>query len=195
MEETILNINDTETESCSICLKEDLINTDTYITDCSHIFCKTCLDNWFQRGNNACPLCRHEIHFYEEEGLRYHLVIHNISDVTDVTNVTNELNTNNDIVLRSSELYMSPIMKYRISLIFILILFIQYCMNTSYSYEKLLYDYTKCLTNSSNLRSDLNICHDAILDGGDPGTYTSVYDGSQMRQCFYPYKYFYTCSQ
>ena len=44
--------------SCSICMKDDLLNKDIYITDCDHLFCNKCLDDWFQRGNKSCPLCR-----------------------------------------------------------------------------------------------------------------------------------------
>ena len=30
--------------SCTICMKEELDNNNTYTTDCNHMFCKECLD-------------------------------------------------------------------------------------------------------------------------------------------------------
>ena len=196
MEETILNSNDREIETeieteieiekeyCSICLKDDLI--DTYITDCSHTFCKICLDNWFQRGNNNCPLCRNAINSYNSDGLRYHLVIHNIPNET--------INNHNRESLNISGLDMQ---NYRLKILILcmtvpFILLFQYSMDSSYVYNNLLYDYNKCIQNSSRLIDNLNICLNTVQEG-DQGTYISVFDGSESRQCFYPYKYFHAC--
>ena len=43
---------------CSICLTNDIIPFNKCITQCSHSFCKGCLDKWFDRGKNTCPMCR-----------------------------------------------------------------------------------------------------------------------------------------
>ena len=52
-------------DSCTICMKEELKNEDIYTTDCNHSFCKECLDDWFQGGNQTCPLCRSHIDNYK----------------------------------------------------------------------------------------------------------------------------------
>lgn len=45
---------------CAICLEE---NVNTCIkTECSHIFCKSCITEWF-RNHNECPMCRNKIEF------------------------------------------------------------------------------------------------------------------------------------
>ena len=56
--------------SCTICMKEELNNDDIYTTDCKHSFCKECLDDWFKRGNQTCPLCRSYIDTYMPGGYR-----------------------------------------------------------------------------------------------------------------------------
>lgn len=41
-------------EECSICLvnQNEMINT-----ECNHIYCKQCIDTWFN-NHNTCPQCR-----------------------------------------------------------------------------------------------------------------------------------------
>lgn len=51
----------TPDEDCSICLcaVEPLHRTTWTITSCcKHAFHKTCLNKWFAKGHNTCPLCR-----------------------------------------------------------------------------------------------------------------------------------------
>ena len=56
--EGIINHNPVlEKELCTICLNDDLSNEITYRTNCSHIYCKQCIDDWLQRQEN-CPVCR-----------------------------------------------------------------------------------------------------------------------------------------
>ncbi len=45
--------------TCCICFNE--INDETrHVTECSHIFCKKCINKWFdiKNSNNTCPMCR-----------------------------------------------------------------------------------------------------------------------------------------
>ena len=51
------------------------------INNCGHIFCKSCLDTWLNRGNNNCPLCRQKIEYFEYRTEKYRLI--NISRQTD----------------------------------------------------------------------------------------------------------------
>ena len=53
----ILNLNET---TCSICYN-DIISTNVTKLDCSHVFCSTCLIEWFATNNfnnPTCPNCR-----------------------------------------------------------------------------------------------------------------------------------------
>ena len=45
-------------EVCSICLQP--LNEEKTITNCNHTFCTSCIDQWFNTGNN-CPICREGI--------------------------------------------------------------------------------------------------------------------------------------
>jgi hypothetical protein len=60
-ENTIIEINATEGEMCSIC--QDVLPVGgevRTITHCEHSFHTGCIDTWFQR-NVRCPVCRHDI--------------------------------------------------------------------------------------------------------------------------------------
>lgn len=83
--------------SCTICMKEDIIDEDIYTTDCNHIFCKQCLDDWFQRGNKSCPLCRSEINIYKHKDENYKLIIYE----RNIEIPRNEINLNDPRILRS----------------------------------------------------------------------------------------------
>lgn len=42
---------------CSIC-SDDMWNTDSVFTQCHHIYHERCINNWLDRENSNCPLCR-----------------------------------------------------------------------------------------------------------------------------------------
>jgi len=45
-------------DACSICFKEFLQGDLVKKTTCSHIFCKECIDSWFQYSQEPrCPNC------------------------------------------------------------------------------------------------------------------------------------------
>lgn len=44
----------TDTKECAIC-RDEL--KDTFVTDCSHKFCRECIKSWFFISN-TCPICR-----------------------------------------------------------------------------------------------------------------------------------------
>ena len=56
---------------CSVCLTENILPSNKCITECNHQFCKDCLDDWFQRGNKSCPLCRGEITEYKHQNEKF----------------------------------------------------------------------------------------------------------------------------
>jgi hypothetical protein len=59
---------------CSICLNEEIEDLDKCKNNCGHVFCKTCLDNWLNRGNDDCPLCRQKIEYFEYRNEKYRLI-------------------------------------------------------------------------------------------------------------------------
>lgn len=52
---------------CSICL--ETIDVDHQCqTNCNHIFCKVCLDKWFDKEKISCPMCRTKIQYFQHQG-------------------------------------------------------------------------------------------------------------------------------
>ena len=47
-----------ESTNCVICL--DHLPNETGVSDCGHIFCKTCISKWLET-HSFCPLCRKEL--------------------------------------------------------------------------------------------------------------------------------------
>ena len=89
MEDIILN--DIESQSCIICLKDDLLNENMCSTGCSHVFCKECLDRWLDKGKKTCPLCRCTIQYFKNNDVNYRVVIHPNSGSSN--NTSNSGNT------------------------------------------------------------------------------------------------------
>ena len=61
--ESINDINDI----CSVCLNQ-FEDTNVCETQCHHNFCKTCLDEWFNKNKMTCPLCRTQIQYFTCQG-------------------------------------------------------------------------------------------------------------------------------
>ena len=78
---------------CDICY--DTFDNETICrTNCSHQYCKSCLDKWFEKENITCPSCRGEIDYYKMNDTIYKIIkviYHN----TNTTNTANMMNTNN----------------------------------------------------------------------------------------------------
>ena len=53
---------------CSICLTTDIVLIDKCITQCNHNYCKNCLDSWFNKGKNTCPMCRQPLQYFVHNG-------------------------------------------------------------------------------------------------------------------------------
>jgi hypothetical protein len=63
---------------CAICLKPEIDEADRCINDCGHEFCKSCIDTWFDRGHNSCPLCRQLINYFRHNEDNYRVIIKQI---------------------------------------------------------------------------------------------------------------------
>ena len=62
-------------DPCSVCLISEIPDGTRCTTDCGHMFCKDCLDLWFDRGNRSCPLCRTDIQYIQHGEYNYRLVL------------------------------------------------------------------------------------------------------------------------
>ena len=96
------DINDTEllNKTCAICYN-DLIQKNNCITNCSHQFCKSCLDQWFNKGELSCPLCRSDIEYFSHQNKNIRIVC--ITKPAILTNTNT--NTNNRIILYRNVVY------------------------------------------------------------------------------------------
>ena len=47
--------------TCSICLDEYKIGEFHRTLDCNHCYHKKCIDRWFKKDRNECPMCRSKI--------------------------------------------------------------------------------------------------------------------------------------
>ena len=53
---------------CSICLTNNIIPLNKCITQCNHNYCKNCLDSWFNKGKDTCPMCRQPLQYFAHNG-------------------------------------------------------------------------------------------------------------------------------
>lgn len=196
--------------SCTICMKEELKKEDIYTTDCNHMFCKKCLDDWFQRGNQTCPLCRSYIDTYIHKDENYKLIIHiienndmdsenGVADVTDVVDVAtmNRLNItdliNHSLVVRNMVKQNLRLKLYSYTMV---ILFLYMLNNYLYSLQNiniLNNDLDTCNLNNTELKDSLNTCLDSGGDYTSSGYYVSMFNGEFNRRCFYPLKFYNIC--
>ena len=184
--------------SCTICMKEELKNEDIYTTDCNHSFCKECLDDWFQRGNNSCPLCRSEINTYSYKDEKYKLIIYNISsnenneNINDVQSLENISDINiiyNTIVKKLARLRIV----FFITSACFLFTFNSH-INLIAKYNELRSEYDDCMDNNLNITSYLNNCLSNIPNNlMNQGYYISMYNGEITRRCFYPLNFYNIC--
>ena len=73
---------------CSICLTENIIPLDKCITQCNHNYCKNCLDKWFNKGKNTCPMCRQTLHYFEHNGHHTRIISVELPHIRQPVNIT-----------------------------------------------------------------------------------------------------------
>ena len=66
---------DIEKQSCVICSRDDVSSESMCSTDCSHLFCKNCLDEWLDQGKKTCPMCRKTIRYFKSDDIQYRVII------------------------------------------------------------------------------------------------------------------------
>jgi hypothetical protein len=64
MSNNLINLNDEyhSNNECPICFNT-ISKEQLYITNCNHVFCKSCLDKWFNKSKFNCPSCRKNIYY------------------------------------------------------------------------------------------------------------------------------------
>ena len=181
--------------SCTICMKENLELDIIYTTDCKHIFCKECLDDWFHRGNQSCPLCRSHIDSYKHKDENYKLIIHTVERDTSI----NQINLN-DLINQS--MIVRNIVKKNIRLRF-------YSFSMSLLFLYMLNSYLYSLQTINTISNQLDICNlnishlkDSLnqyqimipnIDYPGPGYYVNIYNGEISHRCFYPLNFYNIC--
>ena len=139
---------------CSICLVEDILNIS--IMDCGHKYCKECIDGWFDKGNNTCPMCRKEIIYFKNNDDNYRLII-----------------KKKESTLINTELLIRYVRCHKIArfLSITLILMIYYIYNISNNNKILLDNYNSCEYNYTNVLSILLVKKNNLVKCDIPITY------------------------
>ena len=83
--------------SCPICLKDNILENNIYTTNCNHIFCKSCIEKWFNKGKKTCPMCIQNIISYKYNNEYYKLVFKEVHIGQHIYNTDNTNNINRDI--------------------------------------------------------------------------------------------------
>ena len=76
---------------CPICFN-NINDNNKCITDCNHIYCKDCLNNWFEKNKVDCPICRKKIIYYNNNNENYRLLL--FTNTKIINNTNNIINTN-----------------------------------------------------------------------------------------------------
>lgn len=60
--------------TCTVCYNT-IDDKDKCTTNCNHIYCKGCLNKWFDRGNVECPMCRVPVKSYLNDSTNHKIVV------------------------------------------------------------------------------------------------------------------------
>jgi len=178
MDENIVTI--TEGKECCICFEKEIDEENICSTDCSHIFCKDCLNQWFDRGNRCCPLCRRSIQVYQNNNEKYRIIIRRATS-------NNTISTEAIRVLIRHNYNM----KY-IIFILCLLLFISYnyYVRLNILHTHLLYNYSSQTENMTKLQNELNQC--VSIEGRT--VYADIWDGiNTLKRCLIPLSAYNRC--
>ncbi len=188
LDQSIVNDESFNNHICTICMKEDLNDEEIYFTNCDHEFCKSCLDDWFQRGNQSCPLCRTEIDTYKYKDENYKLIIHEtINENETQINLDNTrelrrlLDTNT--IFRTLAKQNARLRIYLFLTMSGFLLTFNNYLSLVNNYSELNKEYNGCMNDNTNLTDYLNNCLDSNLISG---YYVNIHDGRFLRRCFYP---------
>ena len=181
--------------SCTICMKEELSEEDIYTTDCNHTFCKECLDDWFKRGNQTCPLCRSHIDSYKYKDKNYKLIIHTIERDTNINQIESTILTTNNPFVRSIVKKNIRLRMYGLFMTFLFFYMLNNYLDSLQNIYKINNNLNICNTNNTILNDNLDECNENLSDSINLGSgyYISMYNGIISRRCFYPLIFYNKC--
>ena len=130
--------------NCPICFQENINNTILCKTNCNHLFCNICLNQWFERNRFDCPTCRTIINSFVCNNVINKLIIINNQNVNQ--------NVNQNININQNQNYLLKYIKIQKAFMFI---FVSTLLTYAYLYHQLEFDYTDCLINNTLLTNNL----------------------------------------
>tara|TARA_B100001123_G_C14952601_1_gene884331 strand:- start:67 stop:618 length:552 start_codon:yes stop_codon:yes gene_type:complete len=140
-----------ENKNCIICLKENLNDEILCSTNCTHIFCKECLDQWLDIGKRSCPLCRQNIQYFKNKDNNFRIIY----QPNSTRNSRNSRNNNNLRLIRQN--YNMKFILFSLLGLMLLVVVYYNLLFTDYNNLRNLY------SNNENklglLRNELDICY------------------------------------
>jgi len=142
--------------NCSICLKDNIPHEEKCFTNCNHSFCKECIDEWFDTGENTCPLCRQKIKYFHHNNEKNRIVIlRRTRDQQPQLALRNQ----NQFVGRSSRYCFCTTFLFGLLMMMTNSFFVIMQQNKFLAEE-----YIKCNINSTDLSERLNTYRDLLND-------------------------------
>jgi len=183
--------------TCSICLEENIENDELCKTNCNHFFCKKCLDDWFDKGKNTCPLCRGDIKYYYYKDEKNKIIIINSEENNININNIQELLNNNNLNLNGLESMIRTLMiknaRLKCYLYVSLFTTINYMSNYYFcSYynnqlnNQLNNELEICVDNNTIINDNLNLCKDYVEDINDNLISVNMFDNEYYTKCNIP---------
>lgn len=147
-------------EQCAICL-DNIIKEQECINNCSHKFCKPCLDQYLDSGKTECPLCRQPIQYFEHNSEHFRLILKKVSERHNEEREQRVLHPNHLLLDRRK--YM--IYRFIFIALFTTNIMDMFMSNVYTSQQNLLLEkYQECEKNNTALTNTILNLEDTIID-------------------------------
>lgn len=188
-------------EQCAICL-DNIIKEQECINNCSHKFCKPCLDQYLDSGKTECPLCRQPIQYFEHNSEHFRLILKKVSERHTEERHNEERQRNR--VLQPNHLVVDR-RKYLVYRFIFIALFTTNIMDMfmsniySVQHNLLLEKYQECEKNNTALTNTILNLEDTIIDvyPNDNTEYSDYFIIDKFRglqsSCYLPTNLISTC--
>ena len=178
--ESQVSLNEIKTELiCPVCMEE--IREYSCRTECGHILCKQCIESWFNKNKDTCPLCRQIIECYHENDEKVRVI--KIRDTTVSDEETQQYTLFLQALIKRLKIY-----KYMNYSFILLTLYTYWASNNAYismnEYKDL---YETCNTSLEEIKGEHS------EEGVQTYSNVLVVIGEQMIRCMIPYKYLSKC--
>lgn len=184
-ENNILEEIRVEDNSCPVCL-EDLENPCK--TECNHIICKSCIEEWFKKKKDTCPLCRNVIESYHENDERVKVI-----KIEDTLTISDEETERYMLFLRS---IIGRLRFFKYScygfLITNLYLYFKYS-NTYYTMQEYKNIFEICNSSLSQDTIRMDEMNDEINNEESHLSSVFIVIGDHMKRCLIPDEYISKC--